>query len=1541
MPQLEPGTQVGSYVVEEVLGSGGMATVYRVRHSVLGSLHALKVLVPDLLVHADIRQRFLDEGQIQARIRHGNIVAVTDLVSEPGVAGLVMEYVEGTTLEALLEQHGPLDEAEAVYVMEGILSGAAAAHESGVIHRDLKPANILIATDADGMRIPKILDFGVAKVTDGDRKGKTRTGARMGTVAYMSPEQVRGAANVDRRSDIWSLGVILYELLTGRTPFEGADDFETMQRIDGVTMTPLAELRPELSPAIVQAVHTALRRSPEQRFDDCSSFAQALSDASITEPVARAPSLERDDAATGAGLEGEPPFEETALPIVEESAPPWLPVAYRPWMAGLITTIAAFAVTTHFSKSPAKLQELPLATAGLLVLATIVSQVILWSLDAEHKRNRTDHLAVDRFWHTQFVFTGALLGLSLGPLLALPGGAGPGAVAGGAFGAALLLVPASVQITSLGRRVNTTPLHILGLVVTVVFGLVVLASVERLPLAQVGDMLSMPYLKREALLRIGLPLMLYVALVVAYFVACIRVVQRPLAERRPHLSSAVRAASTIALLGPVGALLSFLSIVSEVKSDAVGPLVLIHGALIVLTGSWWARLRGLAAELLVERAADRAAERAVSAPPAVDDPPGRYRTLTTLLAVAGLITAAMPVVGRPSAVAMPLVAVVVLFVLRWSAAERHRASAAAEGLAEVPPIEPEGLGRIAAPALVAAAGLLFGRLEWEPVGGARGTVLNGVALGLPLLLIAGWHSGRWSPMRRDTTRGPMPEILGAVAGLAGLVAGHRSMGASGDTTFAVLTGMAVWAVATALQRPGKSARIAAFGGLLVGVPIAYGLGMVWPMEPVELRLIVDSEQVAIAMDERCLTDGAVPNCAPLRALELVTKVAPGPHRFVFTRHRHQPAEVSYLVRGGPGWGSEVAPEEVRGAPLPNFGLGEVRTFIGKTEITGVPMLLDSQAVGTSPVLGLPIDPGPRQLQVDQPCWSTTPMTAQVDVGKAAQLEFQLEPRPLSTQDSGADAHLEAFDCLVPKKLREGIDTGGAAAKLDPQQQAIVAAAREAFARVCKGDAVGFPEKPAGLSASRLAACDHLATLQAAGLGGSVDLGVAFKLRNLACNGGIATACTGLGLQLWRGSGTKRNSARAAAVLTQGCQLGDPMACGIVGAARFDGLAGFRGDASRGLTMMEEACGAGQGLACVQRSLRLALGTPPKFGPKGPGGPGYVPGLDGDPSMAFGEAAAACDRQIGLACRLAGIWLSLGEGVMTDHESARARFRSGCSADDPRSCALVSSAGESYAMGKALDQLRSEARPLSVTCPPGMAYISGAEFELSDPSGGRGRKVAVSGFCMAKTEVTMREFFGEENLPEMAPPPPPPPISDESPVGFGAEGDGAMGEEAPAEAAAPPPVVDVGALPAANVTREAARDYCRTRGLRLPTDAEWELAARGVPGRSYPWGAAAPKCSLAQFAGCGDTPRPAGGGRSRDGLLDLAGNVAEWVEDCGGAGAYGPAWNPGTAENGCSPAVVRGGSFLSEPSALRGSQREFVDQWSQASTIGFRCVRSVP
>ncbi len=260
---LAPGTEIdGRYVVEDQLGAGGMAVVYRVRHRTLGTPMALKLLT---VGRRSVRDRLLKEGRVQAALRHPNVVAALDTVLVGERIGLVMEYVRGPTLYGLLRDM-QLDWNQVDDIARGLFDGIEAAHLAGIVHRDLKPENVLIEI-APGRLIPKIADFGLVKILDdeGPTAGRTRTGSSFGTPEYMPPEQISDVKGVDARADVFSVGVMLFELVTGKKPFDHEDLLELFNRITRGERPAVRDLRPDVPDRMVRAIDAALVPDRTQR----------------------------------------------------------------------------------------------------------------------------------------------------------------------------------------------------------------------------------------------------------------------------------------------------------------------------------------------------------------------------------------------------------------------------------------------------------------------------------------------------------------------------------------------------------------------------------------------------------------------------------------------------------------------------------------------------------------------------------------------------------------------------------------------------------------------------------------------------------------------------------------------------------------------------------------------------------------------------------------------------------------------------------------------------------------------------------------------------------------------------------------------------------------------------------------------------------------------------------------------------------------------------------------------------------------------------
>ena len=259
----------GKYIIDHELGEGGLAVVYKVRHATLDTPFAVKILKVTL---PSLQDRLITEGQLQASLQHPNVVKVTDVIKVDGFPALVMEFIDGIAMDDYLNEATPsTTEAENLFLQ--ILDAVEEAHERGIIHRDLKPANVMMQRTRTKM-IPKVCDFGLGKNLA--KEGQTRTGQQMGTPAYMAPEQIRSTKDVDQRADIFSLGAILYELLTGHRAFRGSN---TLDLLNAVASQPHPTPRlyiSDLEDRYVQAIDGALTKNAQFRIPDCATFRRVL-----------------------------------------------------------------------------------------------------------------------------------------------------------------------------------------------------------------------------------------------------------------------------------------------------------------------------------------------------------------------------------------------------------------------------------------------------------------------------------------------------------------------------------------------------------------------------------------------------------------------------------------------------------------------------------------------------------------------------------------------------------------------------------------------------------------------------------------------------------------------------------------------------------------------------------------------------------------------------------------------------------------------------------------------------------------------------------------------------------------------------------------------------------------------------------------------------------------------------------------------------------------------------------------------------------------
>jgi serine/threonine-protein kinase len=268
----------GKYRVTRLLGKGGMGTVYEARHELIGRRFALKFLHAELAVRADVMARFRREAQAAGALENENIAAVTDFgTAGDGAPYIVMEYLPGEDLARLLARVGQLSAPRAVYAAIQACRGLAAAHASNIVHRDLKPENLFVVKRGDGTDLIKILDFGIAKLhQEGDASSSTDTGVTLGTPFYMPPEQARGQKDLDQRADIYAIGVILYEILSGQKPHRGDGYNAILYQILTQKPVRLETLRANLPDGLVEVVHKAMASEAADRYQTANELIDAL-----------------------------------------------------------------------------------------------------------------------------------------------------------------------------------------------------------------------------------------------------------------------------------------------------------------------------------------------------------------------------------------------------------------------------------------------------------------------------------------------------------------------------------------------------------------------------------------------------------------------------------------------------------------------------------------------------------------------------------------------------------------------------------------------------------------------------------------------------------------------------------------------------------------------------------------------------------------------------------------------------------------------------------------------------------------------------------------------------------------------------------------------------------------------------------------------------------------------------------------------------------------------------------------------------------------
>jgi serine/threonine protein kinase len=360
----------GKYRVERVLGVGAMGVVVSAVHVELAERRAIKFMLPSMLADTEGVERFLREARAAVRLKSQHVAKVQDVGRlETGAPYIVMEFLDGQDLKSLLEARGPLPVPEAAGYLMQACEAIAEAHALGIVHRDLKPANLFLTTGVNGAPVVKVLDFGIAKVMGGAGSAleMTATTQLLGTPLYMSPEQMRSTRNVDARSDIWSLGVILYRMLVGRPPFAGSTVTEICASVIGDQPDPPAMLRPDVPPALEAVVMRCLEKTPARRFESAAELARAL-----------APFRFSSAAASPVAQAVHPP-SRTEIPASHATPAPMspVPIAALPVTSASVATPASSTVRgSTWTESTAAPAAPSSSRVGLIVGAIAVTAVL-------------------------------------------------------------------------------------------------------------------------------------------------------------------------------------------------------------------------------------------------------------------------------------------------------------------------------------------------------------------------------------------------------------------------------------------------------------------------------------------------------------------------------------------------------------------------------------------------------------------------------------------------------------------------------------------------------------------------------------------------------------------------------------------------------------------------------------------------------------------------------------------------------------------------------------------------------------------------------------------------------------------------------------------------------------------------------------------------------------------------------------------------------------------------------------------------------------
>jgi len=368
---LGPGDELDGFVIEAVAGRGGMGVVYRARQHEPDRLVALKIIAADFAGDAAFRARFRRESSIAAQIEHPNVIPVHAVGEADGVLYIVMRFVEGTDMRALIADEGRLDPRRAAAIVDAVGQALDAAHAHGLVHRDVKPANILMST-AGAREHPYLTDFGLSRHIEGSQ-GLTGTGAFLGTIDYVAPEQARGDP-IDARADVYSLGCVLFEALTGTVPFPLDNDIAKLYAHDRSPPPSALERAGDLPPAFEGVLARAMAKAPEDRYLSAGDLGRAAVAAAAGKRMSRA---ERNVAVGPAAPVGAGPVREQAAKTrpAADAPPPAAAATVR--VAPEASADAATAQTAAGPQRPPAGRRRVIVAAGILALAAVIAVVLV------------------------------------------------------------------------------------------------------------------------------------------------------------------------------------------------------------------------------------------------------------------------------------------------------------------------------------------------------------------------------------------------------------------------------------------------------------------------------------------------------------------------------------------------------------------------------------------------------------------------------------------------------------------------------------------------------------------------------------------------------------------------------------------------------------------------------------------------------------------------------------------------------------------------------------------------------------------------------------------------------------------------------------------------------------------------------------------------------------------------------------------------------------------------------------------------------------